>query len=207
MRGRRYDRRPHRHVSPAWLVPVGYPGHKVRQPRRSDRRGRPRQKPSPRRKLQRDRGFHRLGAWLRARRAVLASGKCRSLCRHLRRDGADGADSPGRPPPAQSRERMEMWILLSRTAEPQLCEGLQAEAARIQRLLTGEHDARPQPPRCERMSDGRHFDCFRPGPDDQPDIGGTQIAPLLGWSNLPPLWTESSRGGRPSGNCRRKPGA
>jgi hypothetical protein len=44
-------------------------------------------------------------------------------------------------------------------------------------MLTGEDESRREPARRQRMSDRRHLDGFRPGPDDQPDIEGSQYSP------------------------------
>ena len=72
---------------------------------------------------------------------------------------------------------MAVWILLAWTAEAQLWEVAKAERPRIEGLLSRQHERRGQPARGERVSDGRQFDGFRPGPDDQPDIGETQPSP------------------------------
>jgi hypothetical protein len=44
-------------------------------------------------------------------------------------------------------------------------------------MLAGEDKRRPDAVRDKRKRDRSHFDCFRPGADDQPDIGVTQYSP------------------------------
>jgi hypothetical protein len=54
-------------------------------------------------------------------------------------------------------------------------EVAETEAAGIQtRVLSRKHKRRHQPALGERVRDGRQLDRFRPGADDQPDIGGMQ---------------------------------
>jgi hypothetical protein len=45
------------------------------------------------------------------------------------------------------------------------------------RVLTGQDERRRQAARGERMSQGRKFDGFGPGADDQPNFPGTQPSP------------------------------
>jgi hypothetical protein len=44
-------------------------------------------------------------------------------------------------------------------------------------VLPGQHELRRKPERGQRTGDGLQFDGFRPGADDQPDIGRTQPSP------------------------------
>jgi hypothetical protein len=44
-------------------------------------------------------------------------------------------------------------------------------------VLPGQDERRRQPALGERGRDGRQLDRFRPGPDDQPDVGGIQSSP------------------------------
>jgi hypothetical protein len=44
-------------------------------------------------------------------------------------------------------------------------------------VLTGEDQRRRQAAPCERVGDGLQLDGFRPGAEDQPDIGETQPSP------------------------------
>jgi hypothetical protein len=44
-------------------------------------------------------------------------------------------------------------------------------------MLAGEQQARFEPASHEGARDGRQFDCFGPGADDQPDVGETQPSP------------------------------
>ena len=45
------------------------------------------------------------------------------------------------------------------------------------RMLTGEHERGPAAASGKRLCNRGHLDRFRPGPDDQPDIGETQYSP------------------------------
>jgi hypothetical protein len=44
-------------------------------------------------------------------------------------------------------------------------------------VLAGEQQARRDPAIRQGSRDGRQFDCFGPGADDQPDVGETQPSP------------------------------
>jgi hypothetical protein len=73
---------------------------------------------------------------------------------------------------------MFVRIRLAATAEVYGGIASQPEIARIELgMLAGEHERRSDPTRGKRMGDGRQFDGFRPGADDQPDIDGTQYSP------------------------------
>jgi hypothetical protein len=54
---------------------------------------------------------------------------------------------------------------------------LESEVRRIERLLAGECERRRKPALRERVRNGQEFDGFRPGSDDQSDIGETQPSP------------------------------
>jgi|KBSSwiStaDraftv2_1062776.scaffolds.fasta_scaffold500595_3 hypothetical protein len=71
-----------------------------------------------------------------------------------------------------------MRILHAGTAEPLNRVGIEAEIARVQPwVLARQDERRLQPALGERVRDGRHLDRFRPGADDQPDVGETQYSP------------------------------
>jgi hypothetical protein len=56
--------------------------------------------------------------------------------------------------------------------------GLKPELGGIEsEMLVSEHERRWHAAIAERMGDGRQFDGFRPGSDDQPYIGKTQSSP------------------------------
>jgi len=66
---------------------------------------------------------------------------------------------------------------MSTTTAPEKHE-FQAEIARVQPwVLARQDERRLQPALGERVRDGRHLDRFRPGADDQPDVGETQYSP------------------------------
>jgi hypothetical protein len=73
---------------------------------------------------------------------------------------------------------VKLRVFLPGTAETNLAEVSKAERLGVEGLLSRQHDRRREAARGERMGDGRQFDGFRPGPDDQPDIGETQPSPL-----------------------------
>jgi hypothetical protein len=76
------------------------------------------------------------------------------------------------------RANMVVRVVLTRAAEAHGFEASKPEILEPQlRVLTSEHDRRPATASGQRMDDGCHFYCFRPGADDQPDIGETQYSP------------------------------
>ena len=55
---------------------------------------------------------------------------------------------------------------------------IEAEFDRIERIvLPGQDERGGKPERGQRASEGLQFDGFRPGADDQPDIGRPQSSP------------------------------
>jgi len=52
-----------------------------------------------------------------------------------------------------------------------------AEFAAVQLLLAGENQRGRKSASGKRMCDGGQFDCFGPGPDDQPNFGRVQPSP------------------------------
>jgi hypothetical protein len=88
---------------------------------------------------------------------------------------------------------MDVRVFLARAVERDLREVSQPEAIGVEGLLPGEDDAWREPARGKRVGDRRQFDGFRPGANDQPDVGETQPSPLLGGVNLPPLQSEFKR--------------
>jgi hypothetical protein len=101
--------------------------------------------------------------------------RARSVTLHDKKVG------PRRQPRKQLRGHrlhMPVRILVARTAEMDGGVVLDAEFHRIKCwVLIGEHKRRRQPAIAERMGDWCHFDRFRPGADDQPDIGEFQSSP------------------------------
>ena len=74
---------------------------------------------------------------------------------------------------------MEVRIFFAGQPEVDRRERAQTETLGLERLmLSGDDQVRRQPARRERMGDGREFDGFGPGADDQPDVGDTQTSPL-----------------------------
>jgi hypothetical protein len=73
---------------------------------------------------------------------------------------------------------MSVRVLPAGTVQQPAREAFEPELGRIERgVLSGEDERRHQPMRKQRAGDGPQLDRFRPGPDDQPDIGGTQSPP------------------------------
>jgi len=73
---------------------------------------------------------------------------------------------------------MLVRVLFAGAAEPVRRKPAESEIPGIEaRMLPGEDERRRQPALDERGRDGRQLDRFRPGPNDQPDIGRTQSSP------------------------------
>jgi hypothetical protein len=73
---------------------------------------------------------------------------------------------------------MGMGILAADAAKVDAREAIEAEFGGLQRrVLAGEDEGRLDPVREQCPCDRPEFDGFRPGPDDQPYIGGTQVSP------------------------------
>ena len=72
---------------------------------------------------------------------------------------------------------MHVRIGLAGTAEAPLREAIEAETRRIEPLLVGQDDGRREPAREQRVGQRGEFDGFRPGADDQPNVGRTQPSP------------------------------
>lgn len=69
-------------------------------------------------------------------------------------------------------------IRLARTKQPHGLKAAEPELlGRQLRVLAGQHKRRPAAASGQSMCDRCHLDCFRPGADDQPDIGETQYSP------------------------------
>jgi hypothetical protein len=69
-------------------------------------------------------------------------------------------------------------IGLARTTEISTRIGVEAVLARIEAcVLAREDQARRNAARGQRVGEGRQFDRFRPGADDQPYVRGTQPSP------------------------------
>jgi len=73
---------------------------------------------------------------------------------------------------------MGVRVFLARAAEGRPFEFAQPEVRRIEcGMLAGQDDCRRDATRREGISNRLEFDGFGPGPDDQPDIRGTQPSP------------------------------
>ncbi len=72
---------------------------------------------------------------------------------------------------------MSMRIRKSRAIQLDALVPPQAEVRSLQRLLAGENKRRRKAALRERVRNGQKLDGFRPGSDDQPDIGETQPSP------------------------------
>jgi hypothetical protein len=73
---------------------------------------------------------------------------------------------------------MAVRILLAGTFQPLGRIAIQPEVHRIERrMLAGDDQSRRQPAFGEGMRQRRQLDCFRPGPDDQPDMDAIQASP------------------------------
>jgi hypothetical protein len=69
-------------------------------------------------------------------------------------------------------------IGLAGTAEIDRVEAAKPEITGGQAaMLTGEDERRHDATGRQGIGDRRHFDGFRPGPDDQPDVEETQYSP------------------------------
>jgi hypothetical protein len=73
---------------------------------------------------------------------------------------------------------MGMGILAADAAQVDAREAIEAEFGDLQRrVLAGEDDGRLDPVREQRPCDRPELNGFRSGPDDQPDVGKTQVSP------------------------------
>jgi hypothetical protein len=73
---------------------------------------------------------------------------------------------------------MLVRILLAGAAEALGGEPRQPELSDVEPgMLAGEQQAGLDPAIRQGSRDGRQFDCFGPGADDQPDVGETQPSP------------------------------
>jgi hypothetical protein len=88
---------------------------------------------------------------------------------------------------------MGVRVLLAGATETSLRTKIEAEVPWVElRMLAGEDERSAYSTRGKRMGNWRHLDCFRPGPDDQTNVG-TQPSSYLGGGNLPPLWMKRKR--------------
>ena len=73
---------------------------------------------------------------------------------------------------------MGMRVFLARAAEDDPGKVAEAEVGRIESgVLAGQDEARNEAARREGAGNRLELDGFGPGPDDQPDIRGTQPSP------------------------------
>ena len=71
-----------------------------------------------------------------------------------------------------------MWILLGGAVQPFNGKPAEAKCLRLKRrVLAGEDEPRRKVTLGERMRKRCQFNCFRPGPDDQPHIDAVQPCP------------------------------
>ena len=69
-------------------------------------------------------------------------------------------------------------ILLAGAAQTHDVEIAERELARVEvRMLAGQHKGWPAASRDQASCNRGHFDCFRSGANDQPDIERTQYSP------------------------------
>jgi hypothetical protein len=69
-------------------------------------------------------------------------------------------------------------VLFARAAEAHKRKAAEPELVEPQlRVLSGEHERGPAAESGERLCNGGHLDRFRPGSNDQPDVGETQYSP------------------------------
>ena len=101
----------------------------------------------------------------RARRVALYDKQVRPFAEQGKYGGRDGA-------------HMAVRVQLARTVEAH--DGIipEVELLGIQvRMLTRKHDRGPTAAGGQCVCDRGHLDCYRPGADHQPDLGGTQYSP------------------------------
>lgn len=73
---------------------------------------------------------------------------------------------------------MIVRVFFASASKPRCRIPIETEAAGIEiRMLARQDDRRGKPALGERMGDRGKLDGFRPGPDDQPNLRGTQPSP------------------------------
>jgi hypothetical protein len=102
----------------------------------------------------------------------------RARCIALHDQQVGGAASEDRLERTGDPRGMRMRVFLTGAPEIDCLVGVKAVVGEVKAgMLARDDQRRKEPARCQRVSQGSEFDSFRPGADDQPDVGRTQPSP------------------------------